>query len=711
MRLTLRTLLAYLDDTLEPQEAKLIGQKVAESDTARELIARIKEVTRRRRITTPAPDGPGSNVDPDTIAAYLDNKLSAEQLAEVEQLALASDVHLAEIASCHQILTVVLGEPAVVPPTAYKRMYGLVKPPESNPQHSPPIQREAEEVLTEGKEVDETLRLGLPAFSSRGSWTNRLLLIGGAVCVLALLAVSIWELLPPFGTGDVVAKIEEPAKTTPDAKADKSKPATKAEAPPAPSPLPKKDNDTPEKKSEKDNLPADKAKEAIPKEVPAVEKEKKVEDVPPAPPGTAVLNIGQFEPPTPPGVAVLVQQVPDKNQPDRKPWTRLLRTADPLSWRVWTETPLVSLPGFRSVVQLDSGVRLTLWGTLPEIWPYPPTYESSVIPHPPGKFDADLTLDRGRIVLANTKDQALMIRLRFDNPSNPGKGEVWDITLDKGAEITIVRWGGLPPGEQFYRKDSPRRQGPAATVAVLVVVGSARVKLDLQPADELLPPPNGKLLVWDSLIGRPTFRDAPGMPLWVQPLPPLPDAEPKKVRDAVLAALGNLSIDLSGQSVEAGLLKAMASNDIHERREAVRCAAAMDDLGRVIDALIDKDLEVRLVAVESLRHWIGAGRGNVYKLFAALQPNYSEDEAEIILTLLHRWSPSQDADPQIRSLLVSYLTHRKVAIRELAHDYLLGLPDMLQPGLKIGYNALAPEDQLRQRALEWQKLVQQPTKK
>ena len=53
MRLTLRTLLAYLDDSLEPSQAKLIGQKVAESEQARELIEHIKSVTRRRRITTP----------------------------------------------------------------------------------------------------------------------------------------------------------------------------------------------------------------------------------------------------------------------------------------------------------------------------------------------------------------------------------------------------------------------------------------------------------------------------------------------------------------------------------------------------------------------------------------------------------------------------------------------------------------------------------
>src|SRR5436190_23585457 len=162
MRLTLRTLLAYLDDTLEPTEAKLIGQKVAESDTAQELVARIKEVTRRRRITTPGPAGPGSKVDPNSIAEYLDNALTADQLAEVEQLALASDVHLAEIASCHQVLTLVLGEPALVPPSAYKRMYQAVKPPESDHAHRPPVQRTAEEMEPEEhREQDETLRLGL----------------------------------------------------------------------------------------------------------------------------------------------------------------------------------------------------------------------------------------------------------------------------------------------------------------------------------------------------------------------------------------------------------------------------------------------------------------------------------------------------------------------------------------------------------------------
>src|SRR6478672_9912061 len=109
MRLTLRTLLAYLDDTLPPEEARLIGEKVAENDYARELIDKIRKVTRRRGLS--APSGSGESAvysDPNLVAEYLSDALSPEPLASFEQLCLDSDVHLAEVAGCHQILTLLL---------------------------------------------------------------------------------------------------------------------------------------------------------------------------------------------------------------------------------------------------------------------------------------------------------------------------------------------------------------------------------------------------------------------------------------------------------------------------------------------------------------------------------------------------------------------------------------------------------------------------
>ena len=98
MRLTLRTLLAWLDDTLPPSEVREIGRQVSESEFARDLVDRIRRVTRQRRLTVPAQSGPDA-IDPNLVASYLDNELAPESVAEYEKLCLTSDVNLAEVAS------------------------------------------------------------------------------------------------------------------------------------------------------------------------------------------------------------------------------------------------------------------------------------------------------------------------------------------------------------------------------------------------------------------------------------------------------------------------------------------------------------------------------------------------------------------------------------------------------------------------------------
>ena len=190
MRLTLRTLLAWLDDTLPPIQVREIGRQVSESAYAQELVERIHRVTRQRRLTIPGKSGP-EGTDPNIVAGYVDNDLDAEQVGEYEKKCLSSDVNLAEAACVHQILSL-LGQKVHVPVEAKARMYQLVKGRESTP-------------VARGDGVKPAIRAPVtepiqpwvaPAPPAR-HWLERFGPVAGCLALVALLIWSAYQSLRP----------------------------------------------------------------------------------------------------------------------------------------------------------------------------------------------------------------------------------------------------------------------------------------------------------------------------------------------------------------------------------------------------------------------------------------------------------------------------------------------------------------------------------
>jgi hypothetical protein len=700
VRLTLRTLLAYLDDTLEPAQAKIIGQKIAESAPAQELIGRIREVVRRRRLTTPPETGPGARPDANTIAEYIDSVLPPEQLSEVEEICLESDVHLAEMAACHQILTIILSRPYIVPTPARQRMYGLIQGREAIPYRKAKRTSSSEggevDAASENSEADETLLLGLPSYHRR--WVGIWIPVAVVLLLGAVLSVAIWQVLPGVSSPGERIAANKPA--IPSKPVDEKVAAKAAGAVSAPREPSRKETALPnESKAEGAKAPPLEVK-GQPPASPAGEGNAAAGTGGPAvkdssgaaptvtPPLPAAESMGPSNNHRPVGTYA-VGDIPTillHQANPNEPWQRLVRGN-----AIATGERLVSLPGYRSELRLESGVQLLLWGDLPDSGLPFVILESEVMLHDNPAVDLDLTLLRGRIALANHKAQGpARIRLRFHK-------EVWELTLlENGAEVAL-ELVGLP--EVGFSKEAGKNSSPVAILGVYVLQGPANLKVG--SVTHLLREPVGPgYFNWNSINGA-----APG-PQTMDNLPPWGRKLPARGKDAqaMRQAQDKLASHMwSKATVEIVLQEALKEKDAPTRILAVYCFGATDDLSNLMDALVDEaHPELRVPVITTLRHWIGLGADHDMKLYSTLEGTYGARPAEIIMDLLHPYSDRQKQEPETYETLIAYLKNEKLAIRVLAHSHLLAL---VPEGKRISYDPAGRPDERELAYVEWKKLI------
>jgi len=127
MRLSLRNILAYLDDMLDPQNAQDLGTRIEESEVASGLVRRIRNSVQNTRVPAPKVEEQAAGADANTVAEYLDYTMDPEAIGEFEKKCLESDVRLAEVSSCNQLLALVLRQPAEIPDGLRERVYGVIE--------------------------------------------------------------------------------------------------------------------------------------------------------------------------------------------------------------------------------------------------------------------------------------------------------------------------------------------------------------------------------------------------------------------------------------------------------------------------------------------------------------------------------------------------------------------------------------------------------
>ncbi|HEY7155564.1 MAG TPA: FHA domain-containing protein [Gemmataceae bacterium] len=399
-------------------------------------------------------------------------------------------------------------------------------------------------------------------------------------------------------------------------------------------------------------------------------------------------------------VSVLLQR-----QGEAYPWA-ILRPEG----RVSTACTLVSLPGYRSLIALDGGAHLTLWGNLPEFSAAPPVLESVVMLHSPTSgVDLDFTLDRGRVLIANRKASPapIHVRLRFLR-------ETWELELPDAKSEAVVELWNLPRGAPSGSTAPP----PLACLGLFtkgrVLVKTPRPSFDLSDQSRLS---------WVSQQPTELYRAAlPELPAWwAKP----PERTAPQVQKA-LRSLLDWHDRLAGSNADSAPKKTLANGaasvvttiktQVEEVKDAdnqdvgVFFLAALDETEPLLGFLKDRqNANVRGVTLFALQAWLSRGSQHAGELIRILERRGdSKDKAERIVRLLHFYPPEALGQKKTYEDLIDCLDDDNLLVRDLAFWQLdqLGVGGRLpEEARKIAYDPTWEEEKRRPAVEQWKKLL------
>ncbi|MDB5313615.1 MAG: hypothetical protein JWO38_7817 [Gemmataceae bacterium] len=326
-----------------------------------------------------------------------------------------------------------------------------------------------------------------------------------------------------------------------------------------------------------------------------------------------------------------------------------------------------------------------------------PALETAFTLNEAKEADLDITLDRGRVDLSNTKTEgAATVRVRFWDQS-------WRITLDApGARVALELCGRWPPGSRFKpaEKGTEKPPSPAASLVMLVLKGSVAVDLGGLTLG-LKTPPGPALMEWDSLTGtRPQPQKLEKLPEWADPEATLSEAGQKA------AATVERFRKARAENQTAALKAFLGSADPIEQRVALVTLGATDDLDTLGRELaVAKTPEEWDFGITILRHWLGRCPGHDQKLYEILTSpalGYSARDAKIIMQLLFGFGPDDLSRPETFEVLIEYLTHDQAAVRNLAAWHLVRL---VPQGKAIAFKPGWTKEECAPVYLGWKKLI------